>query len=350
MEKGLDERFMSRCIELAARGSGQTSPNPMVGSVVVVDGQIIGEGWHHKAGQAHAEVNALQNLTPQKLKKATLYVNLEPCCHTGKTPPCTNLILDKKIQKVVVGCADPNKKVAGQGIAQLKAAGVEVKVGVLESDCRALNKKFITYHEKQRPHITLKWAQSLDGFLAPEKQNLGHPHWITSKVSRQLVHQWRAENQAILVGSQTVIQDNPRLTVRDWNGQNPLRIVIDKSAALSASFHVFNQEATTLVFGLKKNDNLPSSIQQVVLQEKNNINTQICQYLFNLNIQSLLVEGGKKTFDYFLKQNLWDSCCVFTGPGLLEAGLRAPHKPSMPSEITEIGGDVLEIFENPNAF
>lgn len=243
------EYFIARCIELAKNGFGTTYPNPMVGSVIVYDGQIIGEGWHRKAGEAHAEVNAIRSVKdPSVLDKATIYVSLEPCSHFGKTPPCCDLIIENKIPNVVIGTVDSNIKVAGNGIKRLKEAGANVIVGILEKECHELNQRFFTFNEKKRPYIILKWAQTQDGFIAPLEKKEQKPVWITNSYSRQLVHKWRAEEQAILVGTQTVIDDNPQLNTRDWEGNNPIRVVIDQNNRVPKTAHVFDNQLKTIVF------------------------------------------------------------------------------------------------------
>ena len=236
---------MLRCLQLAKNGLGSTYPNPMVGSVIVYEDRIIGEGWHQQAGQPHAEVNAVNSVNDQSLlDKATIYVSLEPCSHFGKTPPCSDLIIAKGIKKVVIGTVDPFAEVAGRGIKKLIDAGCEVLVGVLEQECQQLNKRFFTFHQKKRPYIILKWAESLDGFIAPEAKSRSsrEPVWITNSYSKQLVHKWRAEEQSILVGTKTVEADNPSLTTRDWSGKSPTRIVLDRELKISEEsccFRVF---------------------------------------------------------------------------------------------------------------
>src|SRR5690554_546144 len=237
---------MSRCIQLAKNGLGATYPNPLVGSVIVHKDRIIGEGWHQMAGQPHAEVNALKSVADQELlKEATIYVNLEPCSHYGKTPPCSDLIIIKGIKRVVIGSSDPNPEVAGRGIKKLRDADCEVILGVRKEECDDLNKRFFTFHNKKRPYIFLKWAQTPDGFIAPEKKTrtTTNPVWITNEYSRQLVHKMRSEEMAILVGTNTVMEDNPSLTVREWAGKNPIRVVIDRTLKLPPNAAVFDGSA-----------------------------------------------------------------------------------------------------------
>ena len=245
----INEKYIRRCIELARNGLGTTYPNPLVGSVIVYDGKIIGEGWHKKSGESHAEVNAVKAVKDKSLlKKATIYVSLEPCSHFGKTPPCCDLIIKNNIPNVVIGTVDPNVKVAGNGIKKLIEAGIHVTVGVLEEECNALNKRFFTFHKKKRPFIVLKWAESQDGFIAPTEKLEKKPVWITNQYSRQLVHKWRTEEQAILVGTQTAIDDNPKLNARDWSGKNPIRLVIDQNNRIEKNNHIFDNQAVTIVF------------------------------------------------------------------------------------------------------
>jgi diaminohydroxyphosphoribosylaminopyrimidine deaminase / 5-amino-6-(5-phosphoribosylamino)uracil reductase len=249
----IHEKYIKRCIEIAKNGLGTTRPNPMVGCVIVLNNTIIGEGFTSKYGGPHAEVNAINSVKDKTLlNQATLYVTLEPCSHYGKTPPCSDLIIAHKIPNIVIGCIDEHEKVAGKGIEKLKNAGCHVTVGVLENECKIHHKRFFTFHNKKRPYIILKWAETKDGFISPKTKNQQKPVWITNEYSRQLVHQWRAEEQAILVGANTVLQDNPSLTVRDWTGENPVRIVIDKNYNLPKFCSVFNNEAKTIIIG--KND------------------------------------------------------------------------------------------------
>ncbi|HBC03247.1 MAG: riboflavin biosynthesis protein RibD [Aequorivita sp.] len=342
---------MSRCIQLAKNGLGTTYPNPLVGSVIVHDGKIIGEGWHYKAGLPHAEVYSIKSVvSPELLKEATIYVSLEPCSHFGKTPPCADLIIENEIKKVVVGSLDPNPKVAGRGIKKLMDAGCEVIVGVMEEECNELNKRFFTFHQKKRPYIFLKWAQTADGFIAP-KENLRietKPVWITNEFSRQLVHKMRAEEQAILAGTNTVLQDNPSLTVREWAGENPMRIVIDRSLKLSQDFSVFDESSNTIIFNEKEtitSENL--YFQKIDFSEK--IPQQICTSLFQRNVQSVIIEGGAKTLQTFIDANLWDETWVFNGKSNFEEGIKAPIFKGVFISEEKIKDDTLRIFKNPNS-
>ena len=341
------EYFIARCIELAKNGFGTTYPNPMVGSVIVYDGQIIGEGWHRKAGEPHAEVNAIRSVkNPSVLDKATIYVSLEPCSHFGKTPPCCDLIIENKIPNIVIGTVDSNIKVAGNGIKRLREAGANVIVGILEKECHELNQRFFTFHEKKRPHIILKWAQTQDGFIAPLEKKEQKPVWITNSYSRQLVHKWRAEEQAILVGTQTVIDDNPQLNARDWNGDNPIRIVIDQNNRIPKTAHVFDNQVKTIVFS-KNNAILASeNIIYESIDFQQNIAQQIVERLYQHQIQSIIIEGGAKTLQTFIDANLWDEARVFIGNSKFGNGIKAPILNRAPSKKEKIGTDELLIIRN----
>lgn len=331
----IHEKYIKRCIEIAKNGLGSTRPNPMVGCVIVYKNIVIGEGFTSKYGGNHAEVNAINSVADKSLlKKATLYVTLEPCSHYGKTPPCSDLIIANKIPKVVIGCLDDNKLVAGKGIKKLINANCQVTVGVLEEACKALHKRFFTFHNKKRPYIILKWAQTRDGFIAPEKKVELKPVWITNELSRQLVHKWRVEEQAILVGFNTVIQDNPSLTVRDWTGEHPTRIVIDKEGSLTENYHVFNQLAKTIL--ITKND----------IEFKNNLATQISYMLYKNNITSVIIEGGTKTLQTFINENIWDEARVFTGDCTFTKGVKAPVITGALVAEKIIKNDILAIYKN----
>jgi diaminohydroxyphosphoribosylaminopyrimidine deaminase/5-amino-6-(5-phosphoribosylamino)uracil reductase len=329
------ETYIKRCIDIAKNGLGSTRPNPMVGSVIVYNNQIIGEGYTSAYGSNHAEVNAINSVKDKTLlKQSTIYVTLEPCSHYGKTPPCSDLIIKHQIPSVVIGCVDDNTQVSGKGIEKLKNAGCKVIVGVLETECKEHHKRFFTFHNKKRPYIILKWAQTADGFIAPETKNEQKPVWITNPYSRQLVHKWRTEEQAILVGTYTVLCDNPSLTVRDWTGQNPMRLVIDRENKLSKNYAVFNEDAKTII--VSSND----------LDFSNNVAQQICEILFKNDINSVIVEGGAKTLQTFIDENLWDEARVFTGNMQFKKGVKAPmFSGKLISEET-ILGDVLKIYKN----
>lgn len=344
---------MSRCIQLAKNGLGTTYPNPLVGCVIVHHDKIIGEGWHYKAGQPHAEVNAIASVVDNTdlLKEATIYVSLEPCSHFGKTPPCSDLIISKGIKKVVIGSTDPNPKVAGRGIKKLQDAGCKVISGVLEQECNELNKRFLTFHRKKRPYIFLKWAQTGDGFVAPKKETRTEtkPVWITNEFSRQLVHKMRGEEMAILVGTKTVIEDNPSLTVRDWAGSNPTRVVIDKELKLPSHCSILDGSVKTFVFTEKDKEfqeESESKTQYTQIDFSKEIAAQICNALYKNGVQSLIVEGGPKTLQTFIDANLWDEACVFIGNTRFGEGIPAPtFKGDLVSE-TSIKEDRLQRFKN----
>ncbi|PIX10489.1 MAG: riboflavin biosynthesis protein RibD [Flavobacteriaceae bacterium CG_4_8_14_3_um_filter_34_10] len=322
------QKYIERCLILAKNGLGTTYPNPMVGSVVVYKGQIIGEGWHQKAGQAHAEVLAIKSVKDQSLlKKATIYVSLEPCSHFGKTPPCADLIIAKKIPKVVIGGLDPNEKVAGRGVKKLLEAGCKVLVGVLEKECQELNKRFFTFHIKKRPYIILKWAQTEDGFIAPLNQEKGKPFWISNTYSKQLVHKWRSEEQAILVGTTTAIKDNPQLNVRLWEGENPMRIVLDRNLKLPKDSFILDKSIKSLIFTSEENASKTMASENVIFEAidfEKEVPKQICDVLFKHQIQSIIIEGGAITLQSFIDTNLWDEARVFKSNNKLVQGIKAP--------------------------
>lgn len=343
------QKYIRRCIDLAKNALGNTYPNPMVGSVIVFEDKIIGEGWHKKAGEAHAEVNAIASVKDKTLlKKSTIYVSLEPCSHYGKTPPCADLIVSHKIPKVVIGCLDPNELVAGRGVKKLMESGCKVKIGILEEECRKLNKRFFTFHQLKRPYIILKWAETPDGFIAPNEQTAGKPYWITGAASKQLVHQWRSEEQAILVGTQTVLKDNPRLTTRLWSGNHPLRVVLDQDLKIKPSATVFDGTSETIVITSKKHTDFREipKVTYEVIDFDEHMATKICDVLYNHKIQSLIIEGGAKTLNTFIQEGLWDEARVFTGKENLITGLASPKTGKTPTETKIIGNDILKIYFN----
>ena len=338
----INEKYIRRCIELARNGLGTTYPNPLVGSVIVYDGKIIGEGWHKKSGESHAEVNAVKAVKDKSLlKKATIYVSLEPCSHFGKTPPCCDLIIKNNIPNVVIGTVDPNVKVAGNGIKKLIEAGIHVTVGVLEEECNALNKRFFTFHKKKRPFIVLKWAESQDGFIAPTEKLEKKPVWITNQYSRQLVHKWRTEEQAILVGTQTAIDDNPKLNARDWSGKNPIRLVIDQNNRIEKNNHIFDNQAVTIVFSKSIDTIKKENTIFEILDFEKNIAEQIVQILYQHQIQSVIIEGGRQTLQTFIDANLWDEARVFIGNIELKEGTKAPTLAKNQFKKQSIGTDEL---------
>lgn len=337
---------MDRCLQLANNGFPAAIPNPSVGAVIVVNNKIIGEGFTSPYGGPHAEVNAINNVhNEQLLKKATMYVSLEPCSHYGKTPPCSDLIIAQSIPKIVIGTVDPFAKVAGRGIEKLLRAGRDVIIGVLEEECQRVNKRFFTFHKKKRPFIILKWAQTLDGFIAPDpdKRDKKEPIWITNEYSRQIVHKLRTEERSILVGTNTVLQDNPSLTARDWHGKNPLRIVLDREGKIPAEATVFNEEIKTLVFTKKKQESA-ENLEFIEVDFINNLPMQICNVLFEKEIQSLIIEGGTKTLQSFIDAELWDEAWVFTGNNHFHKGIKAPVYQGKLIEKQVIFEDVFRIY------
>ena len=331
----IHEKYIKRCIEIAKNGLGSTRPNPMVGCVILHQDKIIGEGFTSPYGGPHAEVNAINSVKNSSLlKTSTLYVTLEPCSHHGKTPPCTNLLIDHRIPKVVIGTLDTNNKVAGKGVENLKNAGCKVTVGILESECKAHHKRFFTFHNKKRPYIILKWAETKDGFIAPKSKNTRKPVWITNDISRQLVHKWRAEEHAILVGTNTVLSDNPGLTVRNWTGQNPIRIVPDRDHKLTKNCEIFDNESETIV------------ISQNEIDFNQKVASQICRFLHDKNIQSIIIEGGRKTLQMFIDEGLWDEARVFTGCMAFGDGIKAPNFSGKLISEYSIKGDILKTYVN----
>lgn len=343
----INEKYIRRCIELAKNGLGTTYPNPMVGSVIVCNGKIIGEGWHKKSGEPHAEVNAVNSVKDKSLlKKSTIYVSLEPCSHFGKTPPCCDLIIENKIPNVVIGTVDPNIKVAGNGIKKLLEAGANVTVGILETECYEFNKRFFTFHEKKRPYIILKWAESQDGFIAPLTKEEQKPVWITNEFSRQLVHKWRSEEQAILIGTQTAIDDNPKLDTRDWAGNNPVRIVLDQNNRIPKGRNIFNNQAKTIVLTNSSNTINEENTIFEIIDFKKNVAIQIADFLHKNQIQSVIIEGGRQTLQTFIDENLWDEARIFVGNNSFEKGTKAPSIALKNSIKQTIGNDVLIISRN----
>lgn len=319
-----EEKYMRRCIELAKNGLCNVAPNPTVGAVIVCDGRIIGEGYHVRCGEAHAEVNAIRSVKDESLlKRSTIYVSLEPCSHYGKTPPCADLIIEKQIPRIVIGCRDPFSKVAGRGIQKLQNAGREVIVGVLEEECLHLIRRFITFNTLSRPFITLKWAESADRFIDIERID-GNPVLLSSPLTSMLVHKKRAENTAIMVGRRTALLDNPSLTVRNWYGRNPIRIVLDRNLSLPNDLQIFNGEVPTLVFTEKEHPE-EKSVSYITIDFAHNPLNQIMEELYQRNIQSLLVEGGSQLLQSFIDNELWDEAYIEKCPKRLYSGVKAPE-------------------------
>lgn len=332
-QRKTDEMYMRRCLQLAENGRENTAPNPMVGAVIVCDGKIIGEGYHVRCGEGHAEVNAIASVKdPSLFSKSTIYVSLEPCSHYGKTPPCADLIISKHIPRVVVGCGDPFAKVAGRGIQKLRDAGIDVTVGVLEEECKALNCRFMTFQTHKRPYITLKWAESADGFIDSNRPATEEPLRLSTPFTRMLVHKHRAENQAILVGRKTAQLDNPSLTVRDWYGKNPLRLIIDPDCTLSSHLHLFDGSVPTVVFS-DVDKLLSKAMDKAALKNvtfvggdiRRNALQCIFDYLYKNNVQSLLVEGGANTLHYFIADGKWDECFREVTSTAIGDGIAAPQ-------------------------
>ena len=335
-----DERFMQRALELAKLGVGNVSPNPLVGCVIVCDDTIIGEGWHKKYGEAHAEVNAVNSIRDKEvLKNSTVYVNLEPCSHIGKTPPCADLLIKHRVNKVVIANNDPNPLVAGNGIKKLKEAGIEVVLGVLENEGRKLNRRFFTFIEDQRPIIILKWAQTQDGFIAHSNYE---SRWISSEFSRQLVHKWRSEEDAVLVGTKTAAHDNPTLSVRDWSGRNPTRVVIDRFLRLPSNLKLFDKTQKTICYNVLKHEEHPN-LNLVRLDENDFIN-QLVHDLYKQKIQSLIVEGGAQILKLFIDAGLWDEARIFTSTRAFGDGIAAPTLKGDLISQELVSNDSLKIY------
>lgn len=343
---------MRRCLQLATLGIGNTYPNPSVGCVIVHENKIIGEGFTSEYGGSHAEVNAINSVKNKTLlKQATLYVTLEPCSHFGKTPPCSDLIIKHQIPKVFIGTIDLHQKVAGKGVEKLRAAGCDAHVGCLEDKCKAQHRRFLTFHNKKRPYIVLKWAQSADGFIAPsyEQRNKVGPVWITNIRSRQLVHRWRAEEHAILVGTNTVLKDNPSLTTRDWSGSSPIRIVIDKKNKLPKNATVFDGKVKTIVITDSKSEQYSNeSLIYEPINFEAAIPEQICEILVKHHILSVIIEGGSKTLQSFIAIGLWDEARIFKGSTKLNYGIKAPEIEGAIISEKKVLSDSLIIINRSN--
>ncbi len=320
-----DERYMRRCIELARNGRCNVAPNPMVGAVIVCDGRIIGEGYHIRCGEAHAEVNAIRSVKrTELLTRSTIYVSLEPCSHYGKTPPCADLIVERQIPRIVVGCTDPFSEVAGRGIAKLRAAGREVVTGVLEDECRRLVRRFITFHTQKRPYITLKWAQSADRFI-DRLRTEGTPVILSTPLTSLCTHKLRAESDAILVSGKTALLDNPSLTVRHWQGKNPVRVVLSPHTQLPPTLHLFDGEARTLAFTSPDNPTEAPNAERIELPPAADPLHHLLRTLYEMKLQSLLVEGGSRLLQSFIDAELWDEIRIEQSPIRLESGVEAPE-------------------------
>ena len=378
-----DEIYMKRCLQLALMAEGNTFPNPMVGAVIVHRGKIIGEGYHHKAGLPHAEPNAIYSVKDQSLlKDSTLYVSLEPCSHYGKTPPCAKLIIDKQIPRVVIACLDPNPLVSGRGVKMLQEAGIKVKTGVLESEARRLNRRFITFQEKHRPYVILKWAQTADGFIDIAREDIGNgPIKISNGVTKTLNHQLRSTEGAIMVATRTALLDNPHLTTSKWSGNNPARVVLDRRGIIPETNKIFDNRATTLVFTTKEgavkhliqrsnylNQNKIKSIQEkdkdlyfekgnsiiklfendnieyITIDFDTNIVTQILDNLYHYDIQSVIIEGGSMWLNTVINSGLWDEARIETSKSIINTGIKAPFIDGIEIKSEIIGDNIIRIL------
>ena len=341
-----DIKFMRRCLELASKAEGLTYPNPMAGCVIVYDGKILGEGYHLRSGESHAEINAIISVSDKaKLNLSTLYVNLEPCSHFGKTPPCADFILSSSIPRIVIGTIDTSEKVSGKGINRLRDAGCKVETGILETECRRLNRRFFTFHEKRRPYITLKWAQSADGYLDILRtgDHKKEPTWITGKPERVLVHKWRACEQAILAGAGTVRADDPKLNVREWHGPDPLKFILSSSGSFNKGQSVNNTNNEVVVFTHNSNADVPEAVK-VILKKDVPSSIQICDYLYSSGIQSLLIEGGADVLNHFISTGFWDEARIFTGWDHFRGGVKSPMINGRLFSKTVFSGSSLEIY------
>jgi diaminohydroxyphosphoribosylaminopyrimidine deaminase / 5-amino-6-(5-phosphoribosylamino)uracil reductase len=336
-------KYMQQALDLALKGLGGVSPNPMVGCVIIYEDEMIGQGWHKEFGGAHAEVNAVKSVKDKGLLAAsTFYVTLEPCSYHGKTPACTDLILKYKPKKVVIAAKDPNPKVSGRGIIMLQEAGIEVVFGILEKESISLNRHFYVSMNRSRPYVILKWAQTADGFVARKNYD---SKWISNEESRQLVHKWRTEEDAVLVGFNTVKYDNPRLTARSWPGRNPARIIIDYNLSLDLALKIFAGDEKVYVFNTSK-DHLAGNIYQIKVSPDSLLD-EMLKYLWQQNIGSVIVEGGSSTLNKFLKEGYWDEARVFTALHDFGEGIVAPTLEAEGSEELSIGDDRLRITYNP---
>ena len=341
------EKYIKRCLQLAKNGIGTTRPNPSVGAVVVYNDTIIGEGYTSPYGGPHAEVNAINSVQkPELLEASTIYVTMEPCSHYGKTPPCADLIVTKKIPNVVIGCVDTNSLVSGKGIERLQKAGCNVIVGVLEKECLQHHKRFFSVQEKKRPYIILKWAETVNGYIAPSTKKELKPVWISNVYSQQLAHKWRSEEHAILVGTNTALHDNPNLNVRSWTGNNPVRILLDRKLRVSNIFNILDNSIQTLVLTEKKEFENKEFIVYETINFKEQVAKQICEILMKHKIQSVLIEGGLQTLQTFIDENLWDEARVFVGQSHFDEGVKSPDLSAKQIVEEKIDNDILRIYTN----
>ncbi|WP_449437276.1 bifunctional diaminohydroxyphosphoribosylaminopyrimidine deaminase/5-amino-6-(5-phosphoribosylamino)uracil reductase RibD [Pedobacter steynii] len=348
-----NELYMTRCLELAKMGNGQVSPNPLVGCVIVCDDQIIGEGYHKKFGEAHAEVNAINDVfknhgdnAPTLLANATAYVSLEPCAHFGKTPPCADLLIKHRLKKVVIGNTDPFADVNGKGIEKLHNAGIKVETGILQNECSYLNRRFFTRIKQQRPFIILKWAETANGYFAPKNTA---QQWISGPLAKKLVHKWRTEEDAILIGKQTAIADNPQLNTREWPGKNPVRIVIDRNLQVPMNSHIYNNDAKTIIINEIKTE-VQNNVHFIQMEDMQYYLPQkITFQLYLMDIQSVIIEGGANILNQFIQGNLWDEARVFTSANSWTGGISSPIINGIITEEHYIEKDKLTIYKNnPN--
>jgi len=334
---------MERAMDLALRGLGKVSPNPMVGCVIAHKGEVVGEGWHEYFGGPHAEVNAIESMKDKKiLNRSKVYVTLEPCSHIGKTPPCTNVLIESGVKEVIIGLKDPNVLVNGTGIRQLESSGIKVKLGYMEEKAEEMNRRFVTFHLEKRPYIILKWAQTINGFIAKEN---GDSKWISNEISRKLTHKWRTEEDAILVGAITAEIDNPKLTARNWTGKNPIRVVLG-NPKLHSEANLLNGESKTWIFNSFRTG-MDMNLAWIKFG-KSTMLKETLRYLFENNVQSLIVEGGATTLKNFIDANLWDEARVFTSPAVFKSGIKAPELNRRGHVQAVLGDDILTITRNYN--
>lgn len=340
---------MQRCIELAQNGAGSVSPNPLVGCVIVYNNQIIGEGWHKQFGLAHAEVNAIEAVKDKSLlKESTLYVTLEPCSHFGKTPPCADLLVQYQFKNVVIGMFDPFKKVAGNGIEKLKAAGINVTVGVLAVECTFLNRRFIKFVTHQKPYVILKWAQTWNGYIAPDATKMSSAEFenqrhITGRIVQKLVHKWRTQEDAIMVATNTALFDNPALNAREWSGKNPVRVLLDKNLRLPNNLKLLDGNTPTFVFTELHKQN-QQNLTYIQLDFTKNWLNEMLSHLYQLNIQSLIIEGGTQFLNTVIESKLWDEAVVFSSPKTIINGVKAPVIDGIKIQHEDIDGINMQVL------
>ncbi len=344
----IHEFFIKRCIQLAEKGTELAYPNPSVGCVIVHNNLIIGEGYTSPYGGNHAEVNAIKAVKDKSiLSDSTLYVTLEPCSHYGKTPPCADLILSMRIKSIIIGTLDPNILVAGKGVEKLRKQGCAIKVGILEEECKELHKRFLTYQVKKRPYIILKWAESKDGFISPmpETRSGIKPVWISNQYARQKTHQLRAKEHAILVGTNTILEDNPKLDIRSWEGKAPVRILLDRNLKTPDHYNCYNNKVKTIIINSKKN-----STEGITIFEKIDFSSatipQIISVLYKHKIQSVIIEGGAKTIQSFISENLWDEAYIFKSDTILKKGIKAPELKTKAGKNIKLKNNSLAIIKN----